>query len=403
MNINALRERRSVMARDARQLLDSTKDVKWTPEHQSKYDALTGEIVDLDARIEREQKILDLSAEKAFDNMVHKPANSKDADPTSERGMFNVFARHGINGMSLEQARVFNTMSTTTGAEGGYTIQSEVATSVIDAIKSLGGMREVAQLIRTATGNPMSFPTSDGTSEEGELLAENAPASGLDPTFGTVGLPVYKYGSKIIGVPFELLQDSSIDVEAFIRARIAARIARITNKHFTIGTGTGQPMGIVPASSVGKTGQTGQTATVTYDDLADLVESVDEAYLEQGGCRFMFNQSTRKVLRKLKDSSGRPIWTPGYELGITAGTPDLLLGYQVKINNHMAAMAANAKSIAFGDLSKYAIRDAMQLSLFRFTDSVYVSKGQVGFLAWARSGGNLLDTNAVKLYQNSAT
>jgi HK97 family phage major capsid protein len=69
----------------------------------------------------------------------------------------------------------------------------------------------------------------------------------------------------------------------------------------------------------------------------------------------------------------------------------------------MAAPAANAKTLLFGDFSKYVIRDAMDISMFRFTDSAYAKLGQVGFLAWMRTGGNLLDTSAVKFYQHSAT
>ena len=58
----------------------------------------------------------------------------------------------------------------------------------------------------------------------------------------------------------------------------------------------------------------------------------------------------------------------------------------------------------FGDLSKYVIRDAMMIEMLRFTDSAYAKKGQVGFLAFLRSGGNLMDVGgAIKYYQNSAT
>ena len=69
----------------------------------------------------------------------------------------------------------------------------------------------------------------------------------------------------------------------------------------------------------------------------------------------------------------------------------------------MAVPAANAKSLAFGNYKRYMIRDAMELTMFRFDDSAYMKLGQVGFLAWARTGGNLLDVNSVKLYQHSAT
>ena len=225
--------------------------------------------------------------------------------------------------------------------------------------------RAVSELLNTAQGNPLSFPTTDGTAEVGEILAENAQATSADPVFGTVGLNVFKYSSKIIAVPIELLQDSSVDIEAFIHKRIIERIGRITNQHFTNGTGIGQPRGIVTAASSGKIGTTGQTLSVIYDDLVDLLESVDEAYQLGGKCKFMFSQSLRKVLRKLKDSAGRPIWTPGYEAGITAGAPDLLLGKEVALNNDMPVPAASAKSIIYGDMSKYIIRDAMQVNLMR--------------------------------------
>jgi len=46
----------------------------------------------------------------------------------------------------------------------------------------------------------------------------------------------------------------------------------------------------------------------------------------------------------------------------------------------------------------------MDLTLFRMTDSAFTLNGQVGFVAFQRSGGNLIDVGgAVKYYQNSAT
>ena len=405
MSIQALRERRNGLAIEARKLLDESKDKAWTPENQTKYDGLTGEIVDIDSRIDREQKLLDLAAEEHIQHRDRDPKAKRDTeDMLSDIKIFDCWMRRGEKGLSAEQAtKLYNTMSTTTGSEGGYTVPSLIASELINSLKDFGGMRGVAQLLTTAQGNPLSYPTSDGTAEIGELLAENTAAAALDPSFGTVGLNVFKYSSKVIAVPIELLQDSSVDIEAFVRQRIIERIGRITNAHFTTGTGTAQPRGIVTGSSAGKVGTTGQTLTVIYDDLVDLLESVDEAYQLGGECKFMFAQTVRGLLRKLKDTAGRPIWTPGYEAGITAGAPDLLLGKAVAINNNMPVPAANAKSIIYGDMKKYIIRDAMAVSLMRFDDSAYASKGQVGFLAFVRSGGNLVDTAAVKHYQHSAT
>jgi HK97 family phage major capsid protein len=49
-------------------------------------------------------------------------------------------------------------------------------------------------------------------------------------------------------VPFELLQDSEIDIEATVLELLAERLGRITNTFFTVGTGGAQPRGIVTAA-----------------------------------------------------------------------------------------------------------------------------------------------------------
>ena len=115
----------------------------------------------------------------------------------------------------------------------------------------------------------------------------------------------------------------------------------------------------------------------------------------------MFSDATLAVLRKIKDTTGRPVWGLG---DMKEGVPSSLCGYGYTENDHMPAMAANAKSIAFGDFSMFLIRDVVgTTSLRRFDDSAFALKGQVGFCGWTRTGSNLLDTAAVKLFVNSAT
>jgi len=401
IDVTELRGRRNQLCANAKKLMDDTKDKQWSAENQTLYENLTNEITAIDGQLERHQKILDLEAENKFTDLP-----KKDFDPADPKNgvkkIHDKWLREGWEALNVEEIKAIrNTMSVGTGSQGGYTVPSLIAQQYIDALKGYRGVRDVAQSLVTADGKPFSYPTTDGTSEVGELIGENTTATAADPSFGTVSLAVYKYSSKIIAVPFELLQDTVIDIETLIRNRIRDRIGRINNQHFTTGTGSAQPNGFVTASSVGKTGTTGQTTTVIYDDLVDLIDSLDYAY-QVPGCRWMMPQSSRKVVRKIKDTTGRPIWAPG-EGNMMDGFQETLLGYPISLNNDMASMAANAKSIAFGDFSKYVVRDAMEVSLFRFTDSAYTKLGQVAFLAWQRCGGNLIDTNAVKLYQNSAT
>jgi predicted phage gp36 major capsid-like protein len=215
-------------------------------------------------------------------------------------------------------------------------------------------------------------------------------------------------------------------MEGFINKRIAQRIGRLGNLAFTVGTGTTQPDGFIPKTSAGKTGIAAQGTGVIYDDVIDLIHSIDAAYRGPNAV-FMAHDTIVKTLRKLKDTAGRPIWMPSYDMGINAGINsdgnggyvtndklgtgqstiavpfDNLLGYRLYVNNDLATPALNSKSFAFGDFSYYKIRDAMDVQMYRFTDSAYTKLGQVAFLAWARMGGNLMDANAVKFFQCAAS
>lgn len=405
-SIQGLRERRTALATNLHTLLDKNPGDKWNAELQNQYDAAMAEIETIDGEAKRIQNVLDAIADNAqvdgIRNVVERKAHD-DKQP-AHLVAFNKLMREGERALTVDDwSTLRNTMSVGTAAQGGYTVPTEVATAVADALKAYGGMRAVAEVFRTSTGSDINFPTSDGTSETGELIGENTTATAADPSFGVVSLKTYKFSSKIVAVPFELLQDTSIDMEAFIRGRLVQRLGRITNTYFTTGTGTAQPNGIVTAAASGKVGTTGQTLTVIFDDLVDLVHSVDPAYRALGNCKFMMNDASLKIIRKLKDSAGRPIFLPGYD-GLGKAMPDTILGYPVQINQDVAVMAANAKSILFGDFTFYKIRDAMDMQMFRFDDSAYIKLGQIGFLAWMRSGGNFVDVGgAVKYYANSAT
>ena len=399
-NLQALREKIEHLANQARGLLESKGSVSWTKEEQATFDGYTNEIEMAKGQIRAIEKMRDMDAENFFNAAGNvKPAEGVTIDALAAVALY---MRHGNNVTAEQAVAIRNAMSTTTTTEGGYTVPSEVAALVIDKLKAYGGMREAATILTTNTGVNMSWPTSDGTSDVGAIVGQNTAANSADITFGTIGLNPFYYTSNQIALPLELIQDSAIDVVAYVVDRLATRIARIQNTHFTVGGGTTVPDGVIPKSGTGKTGTTGQTLTVIYDDLVDLKHSVNRAYRRSAS--FMMNDLSVAVVSKLKDTTGRPIWVPGDNEGITGMSPDTLLGFPVVTNDDMAVMAASAKSIAFGDFSKYTIRDiAGTTAIRRFDDSAFALKNQVGFCGWMRSGGNLLDTAATKVYVNSAT
>jgi len=414
MSLQQLREQRGAIAAKMRALTDKPAD-KWNKETDTaEWDQLLAQLEEVDAAIARHNRMNALAAEQlerdAIANVADRVAHDK---KSPQAAIFAKWLRGGDQALSVEdwasyRSSMQNTMSTTTGSQGGYTVQTEVAKQVLDALKQYGGMRAVAEVFQTAGGNPMQYPTSDGTSETGEIIGQNTTATGQDITFNTLALNVYKFSSKFVAVPYELLQDSSIDVEAFVTKRLVTRLGRITNTKFTVGAGDGsnEPNGVITAAGTGVTAANGttQVTAIGYDSLVDLQHSVDPAYRAAGTCKFMMHDLSVKVVRKIKDTQGRPIFVPGYEVGSPKGAPDSILGDPIQVNQDMAVMAASAKSIAYGDFSYYKIRDVMDVTMFRFTDSAFTKLGQVGFLAWMRSGGNLIDIGgAVKLFVNAAS
>jgi HK97 family phage major capsid protein len=336
--------------------------------------------------------------------------------------VFTLWVREGMSSLSPEQRQLMRTLSSRekieqrdlpkdvrearaqsvgTGSAGGFVIPQGFSGSLEEFLKAFGGMRQVARSFPTPSGNDIPWPTVDDTANVGELLAENTSAALQDVAFGQVILKAYKYSSKVVLVPIELLQDSYFPVGDLLKELLSTRIGRITNTHFTTGTGTGQPKGVVTEAGSGKVGLTGQTLSVIYDDIIDLEHAIDPLY--RPNARYMMNDGSLKVVKKIKDSTGRPLWLPGLASSLSDKiNGPTLNGYPYSINQDMAAMAANAKSILFGDFSKYIVRDVMDITLLRLEER-YAEVGQVGFIAFNRADGRAINANALKYYQNSAT
>jgi HK97 family phage major capsid protein len=281
-----------------------------------------------------------------------------------------------------------------TASAGGYLVAQEFSNEVEKAMLAFGGIRQIARVIRTATGADLPWPLSDDTANEAVIVGENTELSEGDMEFDSKTLKAFKYTSNIIKVSTELLQDSAVNIAEIVGGALGERIARGTNRHFTVGTGTSQPEGAVTGSVLGKTGAS--TTSVTYDELIDLIHSVDPAY--RIGAKFMFHDDTLKVLKKLKDGNGKPLWVDS----LASGEPATINGYEYVINQHMAPMATGAKSILFGNFSKLIVRDVQDVSLVRL-DERFAEFGQVAFVALSRHDSRVLNAgqNPIKHFKNA--
>lgn len=295
-------------------------------------------------------------------------------------------------------------LETTGGMPLPRSFSGQLYEAFIDAAGVVRAKQGNDSLYITTSGEPLDVPRALVHGASGGWFAENVVITGTDPTLSFITLNAYKAG-HLIQVSRELVDDEGFDIVGYLARAAGRNIGLTADAGYVVGTGAGaQPTGFQPNATVAVTGPVGTTVSLGTqatagqgsDLLVDLMYSVLEPYADRG-VWMMNRQSVAKVAR-LKGTGGEVIWQPA----LSVGQPDTLLGRPIVTDPNMPVMAANAKSIAFGDFNGYAVRIVRGVR-FERSDEFAFSSDMVTFKAVLRTDGKLLDTNAIKLFQNSAT
>jgi len=291
-------------------------------------------------------------------------------------------------------------LSAITGAAGAFTIAQDFMPELDKAMKSFSGIMEACRVIQTEDGSDLPWPKMTDVANVGHRLTENvAAATNVDPTFAQTILKSYVYTSDIILVPIPLLIDAEFDLEADLFETIAERIGRIFNTEATTGTGSSQPRGLITALLADTTPVAAAAAgAIAYGDIVNLEHGVDPAYRSQAGAAFMLHDDTLKVIRKILDSNGRPLFMPA---DATPGTPATIMNRPYFINQAMDnAVSTGKETMVFGLLKKYIVRKAGSPFLMRLSER-YADAFQIAFVAFQRLEGQLVSggSTAVQVLQ----
>lgn len=323
-------------------------------------------------------------------------------DDTLERA-FNAYLRTGEKNQDIAELRA---QSVGTDSAGGYTVPTGLLNKITERLKAYGGLASVANVITTAGGETIHWAENDDTDNSGVIAAEGtAPASGgADLDFGQKTLGAYKYvapgaGNLPLRVSYELLQDSVFDIEALVARKLATRIARAQAVHWVTGSGSGQPTGIDTSTTVTSTFA---AATPDKDELISAIHDVDPEY--RMGAVWVFNDAFLEMVRKLEDSTGRPLWTASADAGLEGSIGGTLLGHRVVIDQAFADYtdaSGNAFGV-FGDISQgYVIRRVRDVQLVVNPYS-RANEGQIEYTMWARADGTVDDSYAFTVLKNDA-
>lgn len=420
MTLAELQEKRGRLVTEARSALEEIKsntDESRAAELEQRHDAIMTEFDQVEANIAREERVAAAEAratEARERNRPHQPdseARGQDQGETVEyRTAFAKALCGPLEDLTAEERAVlqqgraeFRAQTAGTTTAGGFTVPTELANQIIKSMLAYGPMYDpgVTTEMVTASGNPIKIPTVDDTAVTAEKHTEATALTddgGKDVTFGQKSLDAYAYDTEFVRWSWELDQDSIFNMEALLGQLLGERLGRIANRELTIGDGSGDPNGIVTASTLGVT--TASATAITADELLDLIHSVDPAYRIGPKVGFMFNDTTLKALRKLKDGQGNFLWQMG---DVQKGVPGSLLGYNYHINQAVGSIpsSASATRVAlFGDFSKYFVRKVGSPVIGVLRERFWPDMGIAGLI---RFDGELGDTAAVKHMITKAT
>lgn len=367
--------------------------------------ALTDEEGDQYEALEAELKATQRSEEIRARQAAYEAPNGSLAagvhvgTPKADDGLdvaFRSYLRSGVPNADIAELRA---QSAGTDSAGGYTIPPGFRQKLVEVQKAFGGLAAEVESFPTENGATIEYPSNDDTASTGAITAEAAAfANGTDLTFGTVSLPTYKYTSSGAGtttplrVSVELLQDSYFDVESFVAKALGTRIARAQATHWAVGSGTGQPTGIVHAGLT-EDHELATTATITYADLLDLEAKLDPSY--EQNAKWVFSKATWTAVRKLVDTAGRPLVIDSAMSGIGGAPVKTLLGYPVVLDQAFPNPAGDSTNFAvLGDLKEaYVIRRVANLTVVANPYS-RANNGEVEFVAWERAGAAIQNRKA---------
>ena len=326
------------------------------------------------------------------------PQDVGEAELDAYKSGFGRYLRKGHQAFSNEE---FKAMSVGGDADGGFLVTPDRTGQIVTRLFDTSPIREIAgqQTIGTDALEGLRDIDEAGAGWVGETTTRGVTTT---PQLGSWRIPTHEMFAQPDATQ-KLLDDSSVDIEAWLAGKVSERFARLENAAFVVGDGVVQPRGFAtyPTAATGDasrawgtlehvgTGVAGNFAASNPGDvLFDLEAAFKPGYLQNAS--WVTRRSVIQAVRKFKDTTGQYLWQPGLD----RGRPATLIGYPIVMAENMPALAANSLSLALGDFRQgYQIVDRQGIRVLR---DPYTAKPFVRFYTTKRTGGDVLQFEAIK-------
>ena len=298
-------------------------------------------------------------------------------------------------------------MSTISLSDGGYAVPTELDQQIAERLVRISPIRAIAQVVQTSTSDYRKLIGIGGT-VSGWVSEITARTDSTSPKFAEIIPPSGDLYANPSATQ-HMLDDAFFDVESWLADQIAVEFARAEGAAFIGGTGINQPLGFLAAPTSVANDTARPFGTLQYiaslnangfdaqpdDHLIDMVMALKPGHRQ--GASWVMNANTIAQIRKVKDAMGAYIWQPA----IMEGQPDRLLGYPVVEAADMPDIAPGAFPVAFGNFNNgYLITERFGTRILR---DPFSNKPFVNFYATKRIGGQVLDSDAIKVLKIAAS
>ncbi len=314
------------------------------------------------------------------------------------KGFVDGYLRHG-------RTAELKSVTGAVAADGGFAVPREIDEMIAAQLKTVSPIRGIAQVVQTGTAGYRKLVTNS-TAASGWVSEGAARPETVTSKFNEIVPP----SGELYANPSAsqaMIDDAAFNLEEWLAGEIANEFARAEGAAFVNGSGTNQPKGFLQAPTALTGDATRAFGTLQHIAsgnasgfgtspelvLIDLVHSLRSGHRQ--GAVFVMNTKTLAAVRKFKAADGTFLWQPG----IYESAPARLLGYPVIEAEDMPDVAANVLPIAFGNFKNgYIIAERRTTTILR---DPYTNKPYVNFYATKRIGGQVLDSDAIKLLKIS--
>lgn len=296
---------------------------------------------------------------------------------------------------------------TSTGSAGGFALPEQIERAIARIGVDISPIRQIATV--RSVGTPDYKELFDVNGAGFEWIGEtDTRAQTNTPDLAEVA-PTFGMASAKPQASEESLDDLFFNVEDWLVSSAAETLYAGEGAAFVSGNGTKKPTGflggptpVTTADSARAFGTlqyiaSGQAAALptSPDIFYDLVYALRARY--RANAKWVTSKLVLAALRKYKEATTNAyMWQPG----LSAGQPDMFMGYSVVEAEDMPAVGAGAFSLAFGDFKEgYLIADRVGM---RITRDEITTPGYVKFYVRKRVGGKIRNSQAIKLLKIAA-